>query len=126
MDFIAKKLYAETLDLKLYNFKTKSSAINYIYKITEQYTRGFFRDESWEHLQKVFKVIQGLGVDINWWVENGGYQKNDLSQSKVYKLEIQYMNAQGNIISIKGNLTAHAAGSIGDVWDRYDMSLVIF
>lgn len=126
MDFIAKKLYAETIDQKLYNFKTKSSAINYIYKVVEPYTKGFFRDESWEHLHKVFKVINDLGVDLNWWVEDGGYKKNDLSQSKVYQLEIQYMNAQGNIISIKGHLTAHAAGSIADVWDRYDMSLVMY
>ena len=43
--------------------RSKPSAINHIYKKIIPLTKGFFRDESWENVKKVFDAFGQMGIE---------------------------------------------------------------
>ena len=63
----------DNLDEKLFNAKTKQTAIRYIYKTVNHLITGFFHDDNWSNVMKVFDAIKTLGVDLDWSVKDGGY-----------------------------------------------------
>lgn len=123
------------LDEKLKNVKTKRGAINYIYKVVNPYTRGFFRDFAWENVNKVFNTIRNLGVDLEVDTDKskgGDYHKvqqsgNHVTKYKQWNLEITFTNKYDQDFKITGRLIASDASDVGSLHDfeRYDMSLIL-
>ena len=118
---IAKELL---LDEKLFKLKGKSSARNYIRNKIDPYIRGMFRDDDWRHVKKVFEEIKELGVDLDWWVDNGGYSSDGMS--KTYQFKIEYKNIYNNQMILRGQLICSFCGTIEDPRSVYDMTFQIF
>lgn len=102
---------------------SKRTAINRIYKLTHEITGNIYHDDFWNGPRMVVDAIKSLGYDVGMGAKDGGYRKNsDGTQWKEYQLEID--TPEG--FQIHGTLNCHAAGSMEDPFDRYDMSLVMW
>ena len=104
-------------------------------------TGRLYRDESWEGVKAVRKVcadalkelnakLDGFKYQIIISADNGGYRKSDdgMSQWKQYKVEIYKNPLDSNEKPepfMIGTLNCHAAGSVKDPFDAYDMSFCI-
>lgn len=102
---------------------TKKKFINKIYKVISPLTGKLCRDDAWQNAYQLMDVIDGLDFvdEMNVHCENGGYKEYDGAKSKEYLLDIQCED-----ILIQGVLTCHAAGTIENPWDRYDISVVLW
>lgn len=104
-------------------------------------TGKLYRDESWEGVRAVKKIcanalknlnnkLDGFKYEIIIAPDNGGYRKSNdgMSQWKQYKVEI-YKNPTDSKEHPEpfmiGTLNCHAAGSVKDPFDAYDMSFCI-
>lgn len=118
------EIHVNEMDPKLYGTKSKIGVRNYIYKITDPFVKGKFSDENWSGVKSVFDVIAKRGLDINWWVENGGYASDRMSKS--YQFEINFENMYGTKFKFRGQLMCCFCGSVQDPMSRYDMIFQIY
>lgn len=104
----------------------KKKYINHIYKAIGKETSHFYKDDAWQGVSHITDIIADLPfvIDLNRYVENGGYHKDDDGnlRYKQYELEITC----DNDVVIKGDLKCHAAGTISDPFDRYDITVVLY
>jgi hypothetical protein len=121
-DLLASNAYE--LDEKLSALKSKQGIKNYIYKNVEKYTKGRFRDEDWSNVKIVFDKINELGVNLNWYVEDGGYSLDGMS--KTYKFDIDFINKYNQEIKLNGQLICSFCGTVEDPKSVYDMIFQIF
>lgn len=108
-------------------------------------TGHLYRDENWEGVKLVRKDVNDALEDLNSKLnngyqyeasitpDNGGYRKSNdgMSQWKQYKVEIYKVKkelAEGDEYPepfMIGTLNCHAAGTIKDPFDAYDISFCI-
>lgn len=111
----------------------KQKAIRRIYKTTQPVTSRIYKDDHWQGVSDICSAIEGAGFDVEVTVRNGGYRNSlggdtlhagghDVSYWKEYLLTVT--SPEG--VSVDGTLNCHAAGSVDDPFDRYDMSLVLY
>ena len=101
---------------------SKRTAMNRIYKLTHDITSHLYHDENWHGVTLVVDAIESLGYDCEVSVKDGGYRENDGAKWKEYLLLIRTPDG----FEIHGTLNCHAAGTVEDPFDRYDMSLVMW
>jgi len=114
----------------------KKKVQNAIYKQLEKTgtTGKFYHDESWEGVKLVrkdiedaFKTIKSSEheYEVSIAPDEGGYRKSKdgMSQWKQYKVEIYVKGAEDPFMV--GTLNCHAAGTVQDPFDMYDMSCCI-
>lgn len=110
------------------NGKTRQTAINYIYKIFKQIDHGQrYKDEAWENVHKIFKLFKEYGMDTvggyNSSYNPGGiFAGEDKPQWKKWYYDFNYINNNGIEKTLTFVLTAHAAGSVTEPWDSYDIT----
>jgi hypothetical protein len=106
---------------------------NRIYKLTSELTSHIYSDENWRGVYDVCDAIEDAGYEVEVTVKDGGYRnslggntlytgKHDVSYWKEYLLTITSEDG----VTLEGHLNCHAAGSVEDPFDRYDMSLVLY
>lgn len=108
-------------------------------------TGHLYRDSSWDGVRAVRQDVQtaldklnssrndDYQYEVSIAPDNGGYRKSDdgMSQWKQYKVEIYKVNKNYKMDEeypepfMLGTLNCHAAGSIEDPFDAYDMSFCI-
>lgn len=120
---------------------------NAIYKELESNgtTGHLYRDLRWDGVRAVRQDVQtaldklnssrndGYQYEVSIAPDNGGYRKSDdgMSQWKQYKVEIYKVNKNYKTGEeypepfMLGTLNCHAAGSVEDPFDAYDMSFCI-
>jgi hypothetical protein len=96
-------------------FKTKSATRSAIYKIVSPLTKGFFEDNSWENVNKVWKALESEGVVVN--IESAKY---DETKSKTWTFTIEV-----NGFTMTGTLVACFCGTINNPTGRYDICFII-
>jgi hypothetical protein len=96
-------------------FKTKSATRNAIYKIVNPLTRGFFEDNSWENVNRVWKALEAEGVMVS--IDSARYQE---LQSKTWQFTL---NVNG--FTVPGQLVACFCGTMEDPTGRYDLCFII-
>lgn len=114
----------------------KRKVQNAIYKQLEKTgtTGRFYRDDSWEGVKLVKKDIQDAfktlknpehEYEVSIAPDNGGYRKSKdgMSQWKEYKVEIYVKDAEHPFMV--GTLNCHAAGTVDDPFETYDMSCCV-
>ena len=114
----------------------KKKVQNAIYKQLEKNgtTGKFYKDEAWEGVGLVKKDIEAAfkniknpehEYEVSIAPDEGGYRKSKdgMSQWKQYKVEIYVKGAE--IPFMGGTLNCHAAGTVEDPFDMYDMSCCI-
>ena len=124
---LAKNLIANNeyeLNVKLSTMKSKQGVKNYIRNYVDNVTKGKFRDEDWSNVKKVFDKIKELGVNLNWYVENGGYSLDGMS--KTYKFDIDFENVYNQEIKLSGQLICCFCGTVEDPKSAYDMIFQFF
>ena len=124
---LAKNLIAfDQIELneKLFKLKSKQGIKNYIHDYVYDITKGHFRDEDWSNVKKVFDRIKQLGVNLNWYVQNGGYSLDGMS--KTYKFDIDFINKDNKEIKLNGQLVCCFCGPVQDPKSVYDMVFQIF
>ena len=136
-DFIFEKLKLNT-DIDRHNIKAaeKKQIQNAIYKqLRKTGTTGkLYHDESWEGVRLVKKDIEDAfyniknpnhEYEVSIAPDNGGYRKSKdgMSQWKQYKIEIYVKGNEEPFMT--GTLNCHAAGTVEDPFNAYDMSCTI-
>ena len=114
----------------------KKKVQNAIYKQLEKTgtTGKFYHDDAWEGVRLVKKDIQDAfktiknpehEYEVSIAPDDGGYRKSKdgMSQWKQYKVEIYVKGAEDPFMV--GTLNCHAAGTVQDPFDMYDMSCCI-
>ena len=114
----------------------KKKVQNAIYKQLEKTgtTGRFYRDDAWEGVRLVKKDIEDAfkniknaphEYEVSISPDDGGYRKSKdgMSQWKQYKVEIYVKGAEDPFMV--GTLNCHAAGTVQDPFDMYDMSCCI-
>lgn len=114
----------------------KRKVQNAIYKQIEKtgVTGKFYHDSAWEGVKAVRKDIDDALKNIknaeheyeaSVAPDEGGYRKSKdgMSQWKQYKVEIFVKGSE--LPFMGGTLNCHAAGTMEDPFDTYDMSLCI-
>jgi len=114
----------------------KKKVQNAIYKQLEKTgtTGRFYRDDAWEGVRLVKKDIEDAfkniknaphEYEVSIAPDDGGYRKSKdgMSQWKQYKVEIYVKGAEDPFMI--GTLNCHAAGTVQDPFDMYDMSCCI-
>ena len=102
----------------------KKTAINRIYNKVSPLIRGFFSDNSWENVHKIFKVFEDMNLD--WAIDKAEYNGTMPPERKTWYFEINFIDKFGKPRQIGGNLTAAGAGSVEDPLEKYDISLVLY
>jgi hypothetical protein len=97
-------------------FKTKTATRNAIYKLVTPLTAGFFTDNSWENVQKVWNVLAENGVVMT--LTNAIYGQPNICKT-------WYFDAEVNGFTFKGYLVASFCGTVSDPTSRYDLCFVI-
>lgn len=109
---------------------TAAKIKNRIYKAVSPMTSHLYKDEDWSGVASVFKAMRVVlanlseSLDLRVSVEDGGYRENNGAHWKEYLLSIVDETTGKKMVA--GHLNAHAAGTIADPFDRYDMSVVLY
>ena len=135
-DKIFESSFLETEFDKSIKETEKKKVQNAIYKQLEKTgtTGRFYRDDSWEGVKLVRKDIQDAlsniknaehEYEVSIAPDEGGYRKSKdgMSQWKQYKVEIFVKGSE--LPFMGGTLNCHAAGTVDDPFDMYDMSCCI-
>jgi hypothetical protein len=99
-----------------------------LYKKTMPLSRGFFKDDNWSAVYKIFKIFTDLGLDWDIYESHYGNHKYDRTmpmERKVWYFEIHFTNNKGKKNKIHGSLTAAGAGTVEDPLSKYDITVVL-
>jgi hypothetical protein len=91
-------------------------------RILSEHTKGFFHDQSWEGVSRVWKALDDNGID--WTMTGNEYQKDSPSgmpTRKQWKFEVNFVNNKDRPVTLYGVLIASGAGSVDDVLSKYDL-----
>jgi len=105
--------------------KSKAMAIKHVYKLVGRSLDGFFRDEYWAPVNKLWKTLGRNGIDFA--IDESKYRKDSrgVPDSKKWYFSIRFEDNKGKKKKIHGSVTAAGAGSAEDPLDRYDVTLVL-
>jgi hypothetical protein len=101
---------------------TKQRAVRYVNKLMDPYTKGFFRDTSWQHVHAIFRALEKDGIETI--LESTRYMQDQYSQSpnaKEWKFTIEFENQRGRTNTLYGVIVDSGAASISDPLAIYDV-----
>lgn len=96
-------------------FKSKTATKNAIYKIVSPLTKGFFTDNSWESVNRIWKALGAEGVVVN--IVKAEY-KGFVSKTWTFTADV-------NGFYFNGYLVASFCGTNEDPTKRYDLAFII-
>ena len=105
---------------------SNQAAKRYVNRILSEHTKGFFHDQSWEGVHRVWKALDDNGID--WTMTGNEYQKDSPSgmpSRKQWKFEVKFVNNNNRPVTLYGVLVASGAGSVGDPLERYDLTAYV-
>jgi hypothetical protein len=96
--------------------KSKSSNRNAIYKIVTPLSKGFFEDNSWENVNRIWKALEAEGVVIT--ITKAEYQGMDVSKTWDFTAEVNGFKFDGRLVACFCGTTSNPSG-------RYDICFII-
>lgn len=113
--------------------KSKTNASNWVHGKIRKYTTGFFADEYWNPIQKVFKEFDNLG--LNWHSTGARYEEERVTLGdkssvsvpirKRWTFEIKFLNNRDKDDTLYGNIVASGSGPVESPLDRYDVTITV-
>jgi len=99
----------------------KPQAAKKVNEIMARHTRGFFKDQSWEPINAIWKDFQNEGIDYT--LDKASYnQKSDGTPiSKTWRFTVSFKNQALLPNTLYGTITASGAGSVEDPLSVYDV-----
>jgi hypothetical protein len=113
------------MDYKTTTPHTKAQVIKYLYKLIGNTADGFFHDETWEPIHKIFQTFRD--ANVAYGITDSRYIQNvdGVLIAKVWKLEITFIDKKGTDQTLYGTITAAGAGSVEYPLERYDVTVVL-
>jgi hypothetical protein len=110
----------------------KQTLKNLIYKNIAPFVKGFFHDDSWQPVHKVFEILKKMDLDYSiksaeyggQWSGQVGPPSN-MPTYKRWKFEIDFINQNNRPDVIFGTITASGNGPVEDVLSSYDLTVVV-
>ena len=102
---------------------TKTTFVNRLHGLVNPITRGFFTDNFWEPVQKVWKLFSSLGIE--WRLGGSKYDSGNPPTGKTWEFEINFVNNIGKVQKLYGRVRAAGAGTIEDPLSRYDVTMTV-
>ena len=113
--------------------KSKTNAKNWVLSKINKYTKGFFSDEYWQPIQKVFAELDKQG--LNWVPMGNQYDaeyvtlhdgsRYNVPVRKVWTFAITFINNRDKIDALYGRIVASGAGPAESPLDRYDVVITL-
>jgi len=113
--------------------KSKTNARNWIQGKIKNITSGFFNDEYWQPIQKLWKEFEKLELNFtpmgskyeHYGITFSDGQTHNIPVRKIWKFEIRFLNNRDKADVIYGTITAAGAGPHEDPLDRYDVTVTL-
>lgn len=112
----AETIYPSSLD-----GMKKDKARKRVNNLFSEYTRGFFSDDYWRQVHKIFKVLDENDISYTLIKSFYDHDENGTPNSKTWVFEIRFLNEKNEPISLYGRVVASGAGSVKNPLDRYDV-----
>jgi hypothetical protein len=110
------------------NGQSNNVAANRVNKLLAALSKGFFSDENWEAIHKIFSKLKeaGLKVEIHGAKYGGHANTQDgMPNYKEWKISIPFTNNKGKAVALVGQITASGAGTVQDPMSRYDITAYV-
>ena len=85
-------------------------------------TKKLYSDEYWQGPNEVMKGLSAKGID--WELVKAEYSPD--MKTKTWKITVNFQNDKDVLKTLNGSITAFAAGSVKDPFDKYDVVAQIF
>ena len=118
----------ESTPTNLIDGQSNNVAASRVNKILSALSKGMFSDNSWEAINKIFRKLEELGLNVTIISANYGGQADTSSGMPKYKewqISIPFTNKNGKPTELVGQITAHGAGSPEQPLDRYDITAYV-
>lgn len=114
------KIIARILKSSVYDGEKKKNVVKSINKNIREVTKGFYSDEDWSPINKVWKFFKDMDTDYKIIDSNYEWENNKMVR-KIWKFEVYFENENGKYTTLYGNIVASGAGSVKNPMDRYDV-----
>ena len=116
---VAKDLVAD--EVNSLNGLRVQAAKRYVNKVLDLHSKGMFSDQSWEAINRVWKALDDNG--IVYTMTGAEYQKDEsgMPARKQWKFEVEFLNDKGRMSKLYGVMIASGAGTVEDVFSKYDI-----
>lgn len=103
------------------NGMNRQKALRLVNKILSNDTKGLFRDDSWKPINLFFKHLSQQNIEYVIQETNYTQDENGNMNSKVWKVEISFINDKGKETTLFGRIVAGGAGSVKEPLEKYDI-----
>jgi len=87
--------------------------------------RGFFSDQYWAPVQRIWKELDKMGIDHA--LGKTWYDKDNQGNpsTKTWAFTVQWTDAKGKAQTAHGRVIASGAGSVNDPLEKYDVTAYV-
>jgi hypothetical protein len=100
---------------------SKAKAARFVNNLMNPLTKGFFRDEDWSNVDKIWKALTREGIEYSMTKTSYSTDRDGTPNGKTWMFQIEFVNDQGRATTLYGTVVASGAGSVKDPLDRYDI-----
>jgi len=105
---------------------TKVTAKRRLNDLLHRYSKGLFKDQGWGAVHDIWGAMDSAAV--NWELKKNRYLKDrdtGETNSKEWTFEVYFYDKRSKFQKLYGVVTAFAAGSVSDPFDRYDVTAYV-
>lgn len=99
----------------------KVKAARIVNDLMGRYTKGFFSDEDWSPINKIWAAFREANIPYELKSANYRQREDGTPIAKVWKFEVKFLNENNKPAILYGYITASSAGSVSSPMDRYDL-----
>lgn len=116
--YIAKGLIANSSILEGLR---KPQAVNFVNKILRANTRGFYTDNGWVPVYKIWSELSKAGIEVHHDGDKYDHDSKGEMISKTWRFHIDFYNNRDRLNTLYGVVIASGAGTVKDPLSRYDL-----
>lgn len=103
----------------------KVKAARIVGDLMRQYTNGFFSDEDWSPVNKIWAAFREANIDYELKSADYRQREDGTPIAKVWKFEVNFLNENNRPSTLYGYITASGAGSVKDPMEKFDLVATI-
>jgi hypothetical protein len=123
----ARELIQKMKDKKpsVINHKNKRQVLKILYDLALPITniQGYFHDENWQPINKVWKVFRDKGIDFE--IINTKYIGNYPNTGKQWNFAVNWVDDKEKDRTVYGYMKASGTGRGEDPLEQYDVNFVV-
>jgi len=87
--------------------------------------KGIVRDSDWSHINLIWKALKGEHIEYTLSSADYRHDEQGRPSAKEWKFVIEFTNNNGKPTTLFGNITAHGAGNLDDLMEKYDVTALV-